>query len=201
MVSRRPTAGNYPGGNATALPGQSVMEEGGRLARGRMYHSPFFRTNPTPSVWPSALRRVAHALVAASGTACSRQSPARRAPVSGPQARSRPTVLGDPEQGLGVQACAEALPVAALHRGPGLGKRFLGRGSRHAQAGYAYRATPKAAAFQRGSSEASRRSRTRRRSWPAAVSAQNHRAISSPPAAGFIAMWPSKYRVFQSSAQ
>ena len=56
----------------------------------------------------------------------------------------------------------------------------------------AYRATPKAAVFQRGSSEASSRSRTRRRSWPAAVSAQNQRAISSPPAAGFIAMWPSK---------
>ena len=45
----------------------------------------------------------------------------------------------------------------------------------------------------RGSSEASRRSRTRRRSWPAAVSDQNHRAISSPLAPGFVAMQP--YRV------
>ena len=55
-----------------------------------------------------------------------------------------------------------------------------------------HRAIPKAAALSAGSDEASSRSRTRRRSWPIAVSAQNHRVISSPPAAGRIAMPPSR---------
>ena len=50
-----------------------------------------------------------------------------------------------------------------------------------------YRATANAAAFQDGFSDASSRSRTRRRSWPAAVSPQNHRAKSSPCISGFIA--------------
>jgi hypothetical protein len=41
-----------------------------------MYHPSFFRTNPTSSTWPSALRRVAHALAPVIDTS-SRASPTK----------------------------------------------------------------------------------------------------------------------------